>query len=110
MFGIKAQITKCIDDTGYPSFVECQFTDVYGNIQTFNDKDAIFTTENLDRNSFYPQKGIIGCEIIERKNNIVKVNTEKPWGNESIKGETIFYVKTDQIIEFEHNQLKNWIY
>ena len=105
MFGIKAQITKCIDDEGYPSFVECQFVDAQGCIQIFNDKDVIFTAESLDRNSNYPVDGTIGCEIIERKNvdgrEIIKVNTELPWHIESINDETVFEVLEEQLIEFE---------
>jgi len=106
MFAIKAQITKCIDDEGYPTFVECQFIDARGSTQIFHDKDAIFITEMLDRNSNYPIDGIIGCEIIERQNidgrKIIKVNTELPWHIESTKGKTVFEVLEQQIIEFEH--------
>lgn len=58
-------------------------------------------------NSNYPQDGIIGCEIIERKNidnrDIIKVNTELPWHIESKDGETVFEVLAEQITEFEHN-------
>jgi hypothetical protein len=107
MFGIKAKITRCIDDESYPTFVECQFVDAHGFTQTFNDKDAIFTKEFLDRNSDYPVAGIIGCEVIERKfvdnHNIIKVNTELPWGIESIKDETVFEILEEQLIEFEHS-------
>ena len=106
MFGIKSQITKCIDDEGYPTLVECQFVDAHGCIKNFKDKDAVFTTELLDRNSNYPIVGIIGCEIIEGKNKggrkIIKVNTALPWHIESTKGETIFEVLQEQVIEFEH--------
>jgi hypothetical protein len=108
MFGIRAKITKCIDDTGYPSFVECQFIDAHGNIQIFNDKDAIFTTESLDRHSIYPKVGVIGCEIIKRKNSVIKVDTKIPWHIESISGETIFDVEATQIIEFDHKIEEDW--
>jgi hypothetical protein len=106
MFGVKAQITKCIDDTGHPSIVECEFVDAKGKTQIFNDKDAIFTTEMLDKNSNYPVNGIIACEILERKyedeREIIKVDTKSPWWIESITGETIFEVSVNQIVEFEH--------
>jgi len=106
MFGIKTQITKCIDDEGYPTFVECQFVDAHGCTQTFNDKDAIFTKEFLDRNSDYSVAGIIGCEIIERKiidgREIIKIDTDLPWHIESTKGETLFEVLQEQLIEFDH--------
>jgi hypothetical protein len=105
MFGVKAKITKCIDDTSYPAFVECQFVDAHGKIQIFNDKDAIFAKEMLNRNSLYPIDGVIGCEIVERKRidgcEIIKVDTELPWGIESVKSETIFEVSAEQITEFE---------
>jgi hypothetical protein len=105
MFEIKGLITKCIDDESYPSFVECQFVDIYGQTQIFHDKDAIFTNQMLDRNSNYPIDGFIGCEIIERKivddREVVKVNTDLPWHIESVNGETVFDVFHEQIIEFE---------
>jgi hypothetical protein len=102
MFGVKAKITRCLDDTGYPPFVQCEFIDAHGKVQIFNDKDAIFTTQNLDRNSDYPQAVIIGCEIVERTNSTVKINTEMPWHIESISGETFFEIESEQLIEFEH--------
>lgn len=106
MFGIKSQITKCIDDEGYPTFVECQFIDARGGTEIFNDKDAIFTTELLDINSNSPIDGVVGCEIIDEKtecgNKIVKVNTAFPWHIESTKDKTVFEVLQEQIIEFEH--------
>ena len=105
MFGVKAKITKFIDEIN-PGFVECQFVDANGLTQSFNDKVPIFTTKMIDKNSNYPVDGIIGCEIIKTKNlegrDIVKINTELPWGIESIKGGTIFEVLPEQIIEFEH--------
>lgn len=106
MFAVKAKITRCIDDKGYPSFVECQFVDAHGFTQVFNDKDAIFITENLDRNCNYSIDGMVGCEIIEEIDiggrKIVKVNTESPWHIESTKGKTGFEVLEHQIVEFEH--------
>lgn len=106
MFGVKAKITKCIDDTGHPSFVECEFVDSSNTIQIFRDKDAVFTSEILNRNSKCPLDGIIGCELVERKLidgvEIIKINTKKPWFIESINGETIFEILENQIIEFQH--------
>jgi len=105
MFGIKAQITKCIDDNGYPSFVECQFVDTHKNKQVFHDKDVMFTTENLDRNSNYPIDGSIACQIIEREiiegREIVRIDSKLPWHIESVNGETVFEVLAEQITEFQ---------
>lgn len=106
MFGVKAKITKCVDDESYSSIVQCEFFDAKNERQIFHDKDATYTTENLDRDSKYPLDGIIGCEIIEEKNlagrEIVKIFTGLPWHIESVKGETVFEVLKEQIIEFQH--------
>ena len=104
-YAVKSKITKCIYDDRYPSFVDCEFVDAFGALHQFQDKDAVFTFESLDRDSKYPQDGSVACEIIERRcedgRNIVKVNTERPWGVESIEGETVFEVLVDQVVEFE---------
>lgn len=106
MFGIKAQITRCIDHEGYPSIVECRFVDMRGCLQVFHDKDAIFTQEHLDRSSVFPLDAVVACEVIERRlkdgREFVKVNTEVPWHVESTEAETIFDVWAEQVIEFEH--------
>ncbi len=102
MFGVKATITKCIDETLQPPLVECQFTHAFGNTQVFHDKVAVFTADYLNENSNYPVEGIIGCEIIEKNDLVVKVNTELPWHIASTDCETIFEVFWEQTIEFEH--------
>ena len=106
MFGIKAKITKFTDDS-QPGWVQCEFTDAFEKLHIFNEKVPIVTTEYFDENSIYPQDGIIGCEIIERKNvdnrEIIKISTELPWGIESKSDETIFEILPNQLIEFEHN-------
>lgn len=108
MSAVKARITRCLDDTNYPSFVECIFADARGLAQRFHDKDAVFTGETLDRNSVFPVDGIVGCQIVERKLEngieIVKVDTKLPWHIESTAGETVFEVRADQLIEFEHQE------
>jgi hypothetical protein len=102
-YAVKSKITKCIDDTGYPSFVECEFVDASGTVHQFQEKDVILTVETLDRNSNYPQDAFVDCEIIERRyengRNIVKVDTERPCGIESTNGKTVFEVFEDQIVE-----------
>lgn len=102
MFGVKAAITKCIDGTLQPPLVECQFIDAFGYTQIFHDKVAIFTADYLDETSNYPVEGIIACVIVEKNSSVAVVNTELPWHIESIKGETVFEVFLEQIIEFDH--------
>ncbi len=103
MFGVKVIITKFIDSS-QPGWVQCKFTDAFGEPHIFNEKVPIVTTEYLDEKSSYPKNGIIGCEIIERNNaesgEIIKIDTDKYSLLESRKGETIFKVFKEQIIEF----------
>ena len=106
MFGIKVKITKFTDDW-QPGWIECEFTDAFGKLHIFNEKVPIVTVEYLDENSIYPQDGIIGCEIIERKiidnREMIKVSSELPWHIESKTGETVFEVLAEHLIEFEHD-------
>jgi len=103
MFAIKAKITKCIDDKGYPTFVECEFIDSGGETQLFHEKDLILGVEMLDRNSSYPMDGYVLCEIVEGQplsgRELVKVTT--PLGIESTTGETIFEIFADQLIKLD---------
>ena len=104
---IKSKITKCIDDENWPSFVECEFTDACGITHQFRGKDVIFSSKTLDKESNYPVDGIIGCEVIDRKNDgshiLVTVSTELPWHIESVNHGTVFEVLAEQIVEIEHH-------
>jgi hypothetical protein len=96
---------KCIDDTGWPSFVECEFVDIHGKTHHVRDKDAIFCADTLDSNSTYPVDGVVGCEVVEaglrEGRPVVKVTTEFPWHIDSIEGITEFEVFPDQLVELE---------
>ena len=104
MIGISVLITKYISDDPQPGIVECQLVDAYGNEWVFQDKTAIFSSLNLDVSSDYPQPGVIACEIIKQWQDvngreIVTVNTERPWGVETLTGASRFDVLGSQIIE-----------
>jgi hypothetical protein len=104
MIGISVQITKYISDDPQPGIVECQLVDVYGNEWLFQEKTAIVSSGDLDADTDYPQPWFIACEIIKQWQDvdgreIVSVNTEKPWGIESLTGDSRFDVLRSQIIE-----------
>ena len=105
MFQIAATITRFVREH-QPNIVSCSFHDFHGVEWTFEDKDAMFTTEYMDERSDYPRPGIIGCEIVERGtdwagNEFVEVDTELPWHLESTTGETRFRVRPDQLTEYD---------
>ena len=108
MIGISVLITKYISDDPQPGIVECQLFDAYGNEWVFQDKTAVFSSLNLDVSSEYPQPGVIACEIIKQWQDvngreIVSVNTERPWGVETLTGVSRFDVLRSQIIEINQN-------
>jgi hypothetical protein len=104
MFGVNVEISRYVDDS-FPGFVECRLVDVWGRPHLFIEKVPVVTLENLDASSTYPQPGIIGCQIVERKHvngrEILKIDTETPWHIESTSGETSFEVSPEQLVEFD---------
>lgn len=100
---VKVRIDKFIRDD-QPGFVECSFTDAWGKQHIVQDKVPIVTDKDLDANSNYPQEGIIACKVIKKWNDkdgrlIFTVDTEKPWGVDTIEGLTQFDLLDLQIIE-----------
>ncbi|MDQ3848976.1 MAG: hypothetical protein M3261_08495 [Thermoproteota archaeon] len=104
MLGVKVEIYRYVDDS-FPGFVECGFVDVWSKKHLFIEKVPVVTLENLDASSIYPQPGVIGCQIVERKHvngrEILQIETERPWHIESTSGETSFEVSANQLVEFD---------
>lgn len=97
------KIDKFISDH-QPGFVSCSFTDALGNQHIIEDKVPVVSTEDLVAESNYPVQGQVACEILaewkdEADVPLVKINTAKPWGIESIKTVTEFVVLKEQIEE-----------
>ena len=104
MKAIKINIKRLIE-TGYPGYAECSFYDASYNEHIVHEKIPIVTDKDLDENSKYPQEGIIACEVINEWKDITgklifTVNTEKPWGVNTIEGLTKFDLLEEQLTEF----------
>jgi hypothetical protein len=104
MIGISVLITKYVSDDPQPGIVECQLLDAYGNEWIFLEKTAIVALGHLDADSDYPQPGVIAGEMMKQWQDmngqeIVSVNTEKPWGIETLTGVSRFDVLRSQLIE-----------
>jgi hypothetical protein len=61
---------------------------------------------DLNADSDYPQPGVIACEVMKQWQDvsgreIVSVNTERPWGGETLDGVSLFDVLRSQIIEIQ---------
>jgi len=89
MVELKIKITAYTDNEN-PGWVSCEFNDIYGKTHFFIEKVPVVTTLKLDLNSPYPQEGIIQCLEVKRTLNqngmtMITVNSEKPWGIESLE-------------------------
>ena len=104
MISVKVEITRLIDDA-QPGSVECKLVDADGREHLFVEKAPVVSLEDLDASSSYPRQGWIGCEVIERDFvggvEIVKINSARPWGIESVDGEQVFCVRSDQLKDQE---------
>jgi hypothetical protein len=100
---VKAIVSRYIDDEPQPGIVECILTDAFGNLHFFVEKTAVVSAENLVSTSAYPVACELACEIEAEWNekvegSVMRVCTERPWGLESISGETRFVVRSSQVV------------
>jgi hypothetical protein len=103
MLGVRVQIVRLVDDD-FPGFIECQFIDAHGRLWSFIEKVPVVTEAYLDAGSTYPQTGVIACEEVGRFLNgsgreIVRIDTDRPWGVESIEGITRFEIPVESLVE-----------
>jgi hypothetical protein len=106
MIGIRVAVTRYVSDEPQPGIVECEFHDACGRRWSFVEKVPIVSAEYLAAASRYPQPGVIACEIAGRTRDaagreIVLVDTERPWGVESVDGSTRFEVLLASLVEWE---------
>jgi hypothetical protein len=106
MIGIKVSIIRCVDDSQYPAFVECEFADAHGNIHQFTEKSVIITSDDVDSNTQFPYPAVIACVVIERCAAILDkcaylIDTELPWHVSSTEDRTRFEVVVDDLVEWE---------
>jgi hypothetical protein len=97
MLGVKVQIARYADDW-QPGWVECRLTDAHGRLWSFVEKVPVVTSAPLDSSSIYPQPGVIACEVVERVGGVVRIDTTRPWGVESVEGETRFEVAESLLV------------
>lgn len=101
MAALRLTIERFVDDE-FPGVVECVLVDSDDCTHRFVEKAPVLSTANLSRGSIFPQPGYVSCLIQdawtdERGRQLVCVGTIKPWGIESITGETTFTVLREQI-------------
>jgi hypothetical protein len=98
---LKIQIVRFVDES-QPGWVAAEFIDANGTQHTIIDKVPIFTKSDLRSDSVYPQPGVAACEILNRMEDdqgrrLARITVHKPWGLESVNGETEFVVLESQL-------------
>ena len=98
MLGVEVTITRWVSDEPQPGIVECELLDANGHRWLFREKAAIVSAEPLSARSTYPCSGSIACRIVGQHSvdgsasDVVRIDTELPWGVASIEGITTFDV------------------
>jgi len=100
---LRIQIVRFVDKH-QPGFVAGEFTDTQGAQHTIIDKVPVIAITDLWSDSAYPQPGIAACEILERSQDaggqrLLRITIGKPWGLESVDGETQFVVFDSQVTD-----------
>src|SRR5262245_35112263 len=104
MLSVKVLITRYVSDDPQPGIVECELHDAHGRRWCFLEKTAIVSANDLNAKTIYPQPGKIAGEIVERHREatgreIIRFDTERPWGVGSIEGVTQFEILPDSLVE-----------
>jgi hypothetical protein len=99
---LSVQIVRFVDDS-FPGWVACEFEDADGHRHTLIDKVPGFTEMMFDSTSIYPQDGYVACEVVERWSDtegrdLVRINTEKPYGISSTQGLSEFVILSSQLV------------
>ena len=98
---LAVQIERFVD-AHQPGWVEAEFVDAAGKRHRFLDKVPIFTINDLDATSRYPQLGHVRCEALSESRDVhvqivVRINTARPDGVESTDGLSQFTVFPGQL-------------
>jgi hypothetical protein len=99
---IKAEVSRYVDDEPQPGIVECVFVDAGGQSHFFIEKTAVVSSQNLQATSTYPIACELACEVEaewndQDGNSFARACTERPWGIESVTGESRFVVRSSQL-------------
>ena len=100
---LRIEIVRFVDEH-QPGIVAGEFTDAQGTQHTIIDKVPMIAMTDLWSDSTYPQPGFAACEILDQSQDaqgrrIVQITIDKPWGLQSVDGETQFVVLASQVTD-----------
>jgi hypothetical protein len=97
-------ITRYVSDEPQPGIVECEMVDAHGRRWLFLEKTAVISSFHLDACTCYPRPAIIAVEVVGRFQDaqlgeILRIDTDRPWGIQSVEGETLFEILPTLLVE-----------
>lgn len=103
MKAIAVEITRVVDDSAYPTFVECLLVDALGKTHRFVEKEPVVSAADVNVDA-RPVPGVIACEVESEwvdseGRSLVRAATTRPWGVESTAGSSSFVVFAEQLRE-----------
>lgn len=98
-----ARITRVIDSSSYPDWLELRFTDAHGKEWVLEEKAPVVTCEDVVPREPYKEDASIAAMVVDKQiagdgRSIVVVNTDKPWGISDVGGNTHFDLLADNLI------------
>jgi hypothetical protein len=103
MKAIAIEIARVVDDSRYPTFVECLLIDAKGKRHRFVEKEPVVSKTEIGVESL-PAPGVIACEVESEWPDsegrlVVRAATTLHWGVESTEGCSNFVVFAEQLRE-----------
>jgi hypothetical protein len=82
-----------IDRDWFPWFASFELLDCHGQVHQFVDKAPVIgLTKDEERQTVFPFEATLPCTVMSTEPTRVHIDTSKPYGIESLSGETRFCV------------------
>ena len=103
MLGVRAEISRHVDHA-FPGWIECVLVDAFGQKHVFVEKIPAVLADATVLAMGLPQPVVLGCLEIGRStrkdgSELVRIDTNTPFGFESKAGISQFEVLSEQLCE-----------
>jgi hypothetical protein len=107
MLGVRVKISRYAD-ASQPGWVECRLVDALGHEHVFVEKVPVVTKAHLDAASSFPRAGFTACIVVGRSERdcrqVVRIDTQTPWGIESTARRSRFNILWEQLCELPREE------
>jgi hypothetical protein len=103
MTAVRMTITRMVDES-FPGWVECELVDADGRTWKFEEKIPVVSAEQIWTDSQFPIETTVDCTVVGKRadpvgRHVVSIDLARPWGIESLEGNSRFEVLCEQINE-----------